>query len=96
MPSCPGKRASSRTFGAISGSLALERTAGLGERRTWKVHGGHPAEWRGEGLLLCGRVCGIIIPWNYPLMMLSWKTAACLAAGNTVVIKPTQVGMGRA
>ncbi|KAF6087303.1 aldehyde dehydrogenase 1 family member L1 [Phyllostomus discolor] len=36
-------------------------------------------------------VCGIIIPWNYPLMMLSWKTAACLAAGNTVVIKPTQV-----
>ncbi|XP_016861102.1 cytosolic 10-formyltetrahydrofolate dehydrogenase isoform X2 [Homo sapiens] len=37
------------------------------------------------------RVCGIIIPWNYPLMMLSWKTAACLAAGNTVVIKPAQV-----
>ncbi|KAF4023767.1 hypothetical protein G4228_015965 [Cervus hanglu yarkandensis] len=37
-------------------------------------------------------VCGIIIPWNYPLMMLSWKTAACLAAGNTVVIKPAQVG----
>nr|KAF6421646.1 aldehyde dehydrogenase 1 family member L1 [Rousettus aegyptiacus] len=36
-------------------------------------------------------VCGIIIPWNYPLMMLSWKTAACLAAGNTVVIKPAQV-----
>ncbi|KAM6214189.1 cytosolic 10-formyltetrahydrofolate dehydrogenase isoform 2-T2 [Rhynchocyon petersi] len=36
-------------------------------------------------------VCGIVIPWNYPLMMLSWKTAACLAAGNTVVIKPAQV-----
>ncbi|XP_038595856.1 cytosolic 10-formyltetrahydrofolate dehydrogenase [Tachyglossus aculeatus] len=36
-------------------------------------------------------VCGIIIPWNYPLMMLSWKTAACLAAGNTVVLKPAQV-----
>lgn len=36
-------------------------------------------------------VCGIIIPWNYPLMMLSWKTAACLAAGNTVVIKPAQL-----
>ncbi|XP_006876288.1 PREDICTED: cytosolic 10-formyltetrahydrofolate dehydrogenase [Chrysochloris asiatica] len=35
-------------------------------------------------------VCGIVIPWNYPLMMLSWKTAACLAAGNTVVIKPAQ------
>ncbi|XP_074196551.1 cytosolic 10-formyltetrahydrofolate dehydrogenase isoform X2 [Rhinolophus sinicus] len=36
-------------------------------------------------------VCGIVIPWNYPLMMLSWKTAACLAAGNTVLIKPAQV-----
>uniref|UniRef100_A0A5F8HBS5 10-formyltetrahydrofolate dehydrogenase n=1 Tax=Monodelphis domestica TaxID=13616 RepID=A0A5F8HBS5_MONDO len=36
-------------------------------------------------------VCGIVIPWNYPLMMLSWKTAACLAAGNTLVIKPAQV-----
>merc|ERR1719394_2045013 len=28
-------------------------------------------------------VCGLITPWNYPLMMLSWKMAACLAAGNT-------------
>ncbi|XP_071440241.1 cytosolic 10-formyltetrahydrofolate dehydrogenase [Hetaerina americana] len=35
-------------------------------------------------------VCGIITPWNYPLMMLSWKMAPCLAAGNTVVIKPSQ------
>uniref|UniRef100_A0A452UDH0 10-formyltetrahydrofolate dehydrogenase n=1 Tax=Ursus maritimus TaxID=29073 RepID=A0A452UDH0_URSMA len=42
-------------------------------------------------LLPPSEVCGIIIPWNYPLMMLSWKTAACLAAGNTVVIKPAQV-----
>uniref|UniRef100_F1KT06 10-formyltetrahydrofolate dehydrogenase n=1 Tax=Ascaris suum TaxID=6253 RepID=F1KT06_ASCSU len=36
-------------------------------------------------------VCGIITPWNYPLMMLSWKMSACLAAGNTVVLKPAQV-----
>uniref|UniRef100_A0A2L2Y5B9 10-formyltetrahydrofolate dehydrogenase n=2 Tax=Parasteatoda tepidariorum TaxID=114398 RepID=A0A2L2Y5B9_PARTP len=36
-------------------------------------------------------VCGIITPWNYPLMMVSWKAAACLAAGNTVVLKPAQV-----
>uniref|UniRef100_A0A336KCV9 10-formyltetrahydrofolate dehydrogenase n=1 Tax=Culicoides sonorensis TaxID=179676 RepID=A0A336KCV9_CULSO len=35
--------------------------------------------------------CAIIIPWNYPLMMLAWKVSACLAAGNTVVIKPAQV-----
>ncbi|PNF24468.1 Cytosolic 10-formyltetrahydrofolate dehydrogenase [Cryptotermes secundus] len=36
-------------------------------------------------------VCGLVIPWNYPLMMLSWKMAPCLAAGNTVVMKPAQV-----
>ena len=27
------------------------------------------------------QVCGLVIPWNYPLMMLAWKMAACLAAG---------------
>ncbi|OQV18967.1 Cytosolic 10-formyltetrahydrofolate dehydrogenase [Hypsibius exemplaris] len=36
-------------------------------------------------------VCGLITPWNYPLMMVSWKMAACLAAGNTVVLKPAAV-----
>lgn len=36
-------------------------------------------------------VCAIVTPWNYPLMMVSWKMAACLAAGNTVVLKPAQV-----
>ncbi|XP_052870268.1 cytosolic 10-formyltetrahydrofolate dehydrogenase [Anopheles cruzii] len=36
-------------------------------------------------------VCALITPWNYPLMMLSWKMAAAIAAGNTVVIKPAQV-----
>lgn len=36
-------------------------------------------------------VVGLVTPWNYPLMMLSWKMAACLAAGNTVVHKPAQV-----
>jgi betaine-aldehyde dehydrogenase len=33
-------------------------------------------------------VCGLIAPWNYPLLQLSWKVAPALAAGNTVVIKP--------
>lgn len=42
-------------------------------------------------ILFENSVCGIITPWNYPLMMLSWKMAACLAAGNTVVMKPTEV-----
>ncbi len=33
-------------------------------------------------------VVGAIIPWNYPLMMASWKVAPALAAGNTMVLKP--------
>ena len=36
-------------------------------------------------------VCGLIVPWNYPLMMLAWKMAPLLAAGNCVVLKPAQV-----
>jgi betaine-aldehyde dehydrogenase len=33
-------------------------------------------------------VCGLIGPWNYPLLQLSWKVAPALAAGNTIVMKP--------
>jgi betaine-aldehyde dehydrogenase len=33
-------------------------------------------------------VCALIIPWNFPLAITSWKTAPALAMGNTVVIKP--------
>jgi betaine-aldehyde dehydrogenase len=36
-------------------------------------------------------VCALITPWNYPLLQLSWKVAPALAAGNTVVIKPSEV-----
>ena len=35
-------------------------------------------------------VCAAIIPWNYPLMMASWKLAPALAAGNTVIVKPAE------
>jgi aldehyde dehydrogenase (NAD+) len=35
-------------------------------------------------------VAGQIIPWNFPLLMLSWKIAPALAAGNTVVLKPAE------
>ncbi len=35
-------------------------------------------------------VCGQIIPWNFPLMMLAWKIAPALACGNTVVLKPAE------
>ncbi|MBA2316687.1 MAG: aldehyde dehydrogenase [Euzebyales bacterium] len=35
-------------------------------------------------------VVGAIVPWNYPLLLLSWKLAPALAAGNAVVVKPSE------
>ncbi|QBY01728.1 aldehyde dehydrogenase family protein [Rhodophyticola sp. CCM32] len=35
-------------------------------------------------------VCGQVIPWNFPLLMLAWKIAPALAAGNTLVLKPAE------
>jgi acyl-CoA reductase-like NAD-dependent aldehyde dehydrogenase len=35
-------------------------------------------------------VVGCIVPWNFPLLLLAWKLAPALAAGNTVVIKPSE------
>ncbi len=36
-------------------------------------------------------VIGCIIPWNYPLALMGWKLAPALAAGNTVVMKPSEI-----
>ena len=33
-------------------------------------------------------VCGLILPWNFPLLLMLWKVAPALAAGNTVIVKP--------
>ena len=35
-------------------------------------------------------ICGQIIPWNFPLLMLSWKIAPAIAMGNTVILKPAE------
>ncbi|MBO8201999.1 aldehyde dehydrogenase family protein [Streptomyces smyrnaeus] len=35
-------------------------------------------------------VCSLIAPWNYPLLQASWKVAPALAAGNTLVLKPSE------
>ncbi|UWQ20014.1 aldehyde dehydrogenase family protein [Jannaschia sp. W003] len=54
-------------------------------------HAGH-AELRSE--IVPGRepwgVCGQIVPWNFPLLMLAWKIAPALAMGNAVVLKPAE------
>lgn len=36
-------------------------------------------------------VCGQITPWNYPLLQAAWKIAPALAAGNTIVVKPSEI-----
>jgi aldehyde dehydrogenase (NAD+) len=36
-------------------------------------------------------VVGAIVPWNFPLLLISWKLGPALAAGNTVVLKPSEV-----
>jgi len=36
-------------------------------------------------------VVAVISPWNFPLLMAVWKIAAPLAAGNTVVLKPSEI-----
>ena len=36
-------------------------------------------------------VVGAIVPWNYPILLMAWKVAPALAAGNTVVLKPSEL-----
>lgn len=41
--------------------------------------------------LCCMCVAGLISPWNLPLYLLTWKIAPAIAAGNTVVAKPSEM-----
>ncbi len=49
-----------------------------------------PGAGRGSAIPQPLGVAGQVIPWNFPLLMLSWKIAPALAAGNTVVLKPAE------
>lgn len=59
--------------------------------RHFYYHAGWAANYEEEfpGYQALG-VCGQIIPWNFPLLMLAWKIAPALAMGNTVVLKPAE------
>jgi betaine-aldehyde dehydrogenase len=56
--------------------------------------GGQTIAGAAPGVLLSFRepvgVCGIIVPWNFPIAITSWKSAPALAMGNTVVLKPAE------
>ena len=60
--------------------------AGWADKLEYAMPGSAP---RGSVPLPLG-VAGQVIPWNFPLLMLSWKIAPALAAGNTVVLKPAE------
>ncbi len=56
--------------------------------------GGQTIPAAAPGVLLSFRepvgVCGIIVPWNFPIAIAAWKSAPALAMGNTVVLKPAE------
>jgi acyl-CoA reductase-like NAD-dependent aldehyde dehydrogenase len=65
---------------------------------TFRYYAGAPQRLLGETIPVAGGVdmtfreplgvVGLIVPWNFPLTIASWKVAPALAAGNTVVLKP--------
>lgn len=68
---------------------------------TFDYYAGAPERLLGETIPVAGGVdvtfreplgvVGLIVPWNFPLQIASWKVAPALAAGNTVVLKPAEL-----
>ncbi|HWE33452.1 MAG TPA: aldehyde dehydrogenase family protein [Solirubrobacteraceae bacterium] len=68
---------------------------------TFRYYAGAPERPLGETIPVAGGqaftvreplgVVGLIVPWNFPLVIASWKLAPALAAGNTVVLKPAEL-----
>lgn len=76
-----------------------------GAIKTFRYFAGWPTKFGGETLPVSPRsgakilnytlrepvgVCGLIVPWNYPMSMAAWKVAPALAAGCTVILKPAE------
>lgn len=85
-----GKPLAESEFDVADAANCFEFYAGL----TTKIHGETMAV-PANSLSMVVRepvgVCGQIIPWNYPLLMCAWKLAPALAAGNTCVLKPSEL-----
>jgi acyl-CoA reductase-like NAD-dependent aldehyde dehydrogenase len=68
---------------------------------TFRYYAGAPERMVGKTIPVAGGVdmtfreplgvVGLIVPWNFPLTIASWKVAPALAAGNTVVLKPAEL-----
>jgi betaine-aldehyde dehydrogenase len=69
--------------------------------QTFRYYAGAPERLLGDTIPVAGGqaltvrepigVVGLIVPWNFPLVIASWKLAPALAAGNTVVLKPAEL-----
>ncbi|XP_056379145.1 aldehyde dehydrogenase 1A1 [Hyla sarda] len=85
-----GKAFATSYFGDLPGAVkTLRYYAGWTDKnhgRTVPMDGDYFSFTRHEPV----GVCGQIIPWNFPLVMFSWKIAPALCNGNTVVIKPAE------
>ncbi len=77
--------------------LAEARREVLGAARTYRYYAGlrlAPERVRDDerGTVTANMehvgVCALLLPWNYPVSIMSWKLAPCLLAGNTAVVKP--------
>src|SRR6478735_8601986 len=68
---------------------------------TYRYYSGAPERLLGQTIPVAGGVdmtfreplgvVGLIVPWNFPLTIASWKVAPALAAGNTLVLKPAEL-----
>ncbi len=68
---------------------------------TFRYYAGAPERLLGKTIPVAGGidmtfreplgVVGLIVPWNFPLTIASWKVAPALAAGNTIVLKPAEL-----
>jgi acyl-CoA reductase-like NAD-dependent aldehyde dehydrogenase len=68
---------------------------------TFRYYAGAPERLLGKTIPVAGGVdmtfrdplgvVGLIVPWNFPLLIASWKVAPALAAGNTLVLKPAEL-----
>jgi len=84
-------RNAGKPIGAARGELEV------GDQ-TFRYHASEPERLLGKTIPVAGGVdmtfreplgvVGLIVPWNFPLLIASWKVAPALAAGNTVVLKP--------
>src|SRR5215217_982254 len=58
---------------------------------TFHYYAGMPEKLLGDTIPVSGGVVGLIVPWNFPLTIASWKMAPALAAGNTLILKPAEL-----